>query len=136
MNSQPCPNTSLMKAIWIASSMLIMTGLITLAYSMGLIENHSIIRVIGVAFGLILIITANYFPKQLFPHPTAKAQRRIAWLFVIAGLLYIIVWLTGDTERTQPMFSLMFAPACILSMLMYRYAKPNTTPTSSPETQS
>jgi len=136
MNSKPCPNISLMRAIWIAASLLIMTVIVSLVVSMGLIENQLIIRIIGVAFGFILIVTANYFPKQIFPYPAAKAAHRIAWLFVIAGLFYIIVWMTGDTQRTQPMFSLIFAPACILSMLMYRYAKPNPTQASSTETQS
>ena len=136
MNNTTCPNKSLIRAIFIAAAMLITTGMITLAQSMGYINNHLIIKAIGITFGLILVITANYFPKQIFPHPASKAQRKIAWLFAIAGLLYIIVWLTGDTQRTQPIFALMFAPACILSMLMYRYAKPNTTPSASPETQS
>lgn len=122
MNNTSCHHTSLIKAIWLASFMLIMTVIIALAQSIGLIQSHSTIRVIGVMYGLILISTANYFPKQLCHHSTARAKRWIAWLFVIAGLLYIIVWLTGDTQRTKPLFSLMFAPACILSMLMYRYS--------------
>lgn len=136
MNSKPCPSASLMRAIWIATTILIITGIITLAQSIGLIENQTTIRIIGITFGLILVVTANYFPKQLFPHPSTKAQRRIAWLFVIAGLLYIIVWITGSTQRTQPMIALMFAPACILSMLLYRFAKQSNAPASSPETQS
>lgn len=115
--------------------MFIVTGIITLAHNMGIIENHIFIKATGITFGLILIVTSNYFPKQLFPHPASRSQRKMAWLFVIAGLLYIIVWITGDTQNTQPIFSLMFAPACILSMLMYRYAKSNPT-SSSPETQS
>ncbi|MBL4594320.1 MAG: hypothetical protein JKX68_10975 [Flavobacteriales bacterium] len=136
MNNTPCPKSSLIRAILIAAAMLITSGMVTLAQSMGFIENHLIIKVIGITFGLILIVTANYFPKQLFPHSASNAQRKIAWLFAIAGLLYITVWITGDTQRTRPIFSLMFAPACILSMLMYRYANPNLTPSPSPETQS
>lgn len=136
MKNNPCPKGSLIRAIWIATTMLITTGIITLAQSIGVIENHLIIKTIGITFGLILVVTANYFPKQLFPHPASKSHRPIAWLFVIAGLLYIIVWITGDTQHTQPVFSLMFAPACILSMLMYRYAKPTTNLSPSPEIQS
>ncbi len=136
MNTKSCTNILLIRAIWIAAAMIIVSGSIALAKSIGLIEGQLIFRIIGVAFGLILMVTANFFPKQLFPSTAAKAQRRIAWLFVIAGLLYIIVWITGDTQRTQPMFAMMFAPACILSMLLYRYAKPHTHHQSSPETTS
>lgn len=114
--------------------MLIIIAIISLAQSMGFIENHFIIKIIGIAFGLILIVSANYFPKQLFPNPASKVHRPIAWLFVIAGLLYIVVWITGDTQRTQPLFSLMFAPACILTMLLYRNAKPCPAP-SKPQSQ-
>ena len=136
MNTKPCPNILLIRAIWVAAAMMIVAGSLTLAQSIGLLESQLFFRIIGVAFGLILMITANYFPKQLFPYSAPKTQRRIAWLFVIAGLLYNIVWITGDTQRTQPMFALLFAPACILSMLLYRYAKLHTYHRSTPETQS
>ncbi len=128
MNNTNCPsmhsNNTLIRAIFIMSTMLITTLAITLIQSMGYIENHLIIEAFGILFGLILVITANSFPKQIFPNPKSNRQRMVAWLFVVTGVLYIIVWITGNTKTTPPVFSLMFAPACFLSMLLYRYANP------------
>lgn len=99
-------------------------------------ENQLIFRIIGVSLGIVLIATANYFPKRIYPACSPNFTRRIAWLFVIAGLLYILVWITGDTQRTALLPALMFAPACIISMLLYRYAHPPQTPCIPMETQS
>ena len=133
MKCKPNKPSATTQALWIASMMAITAGIVAFAVRNGFIENHSITRFVGIAFGFILVVTANFFPKQLFPHNTAKAHRRISWLFAIAGLLYVVVWITGVTQSTEPIFALMFAPACMLSMLLYRYANPR--PSSEPSAQ-
>ncbi|MGJ8636627.1 MAG: hypothetical protein ACSHX5_07260 [Phycisphaerales bacterium] len=122
MNHTYSKSHSLVLPLIIAIALLIVSGATALASRMEIIENQAFPRMIGISFGIILISIANYFPKRVYTTCSPSAVRRIAWLFVIAGLLYIGVWITGDTSRTELLAALVFAPACLVSMVMYQYA--------------
>ncbi len=129
MNDDCSTPSSLYRPLMIACSMCIIAGAAALGSWMEIIDSPIIPKFIGVSFGVVLIVTANYFPKRIYPACSPQVKRRIAWLFAISGLLYIIVWITGDSQRTGLLPALMFAPACIISMLIYRYTH-LTQPTS------
>ena len=101
-------------AILIGGSMLaVMT--IALAKEFGGLDNDTAKRAIGLIFGVILMSVGNILPKIVLPleadwqNPTkARAAERFAGrMFVLAGLVYISVWLFAATDSRMIISSLV-----------------------------
>lgn len=88
---------------------LIMAGLIlALAFALnlaadgGFIEPSTTDRSMGVVTGLVLVVFANFMPKNLGPLSESRCgpgrgqnlRRFAGWTLVLAGLGYSVIWLT------------------------------------------
>ena len=88
---------------------LIMAGLIlALAFGLKLAANNGFIeastteRAMGVVTGLVLVVFANFMPKNFGPLSESRCgpgmgqnlRRFAGWTLVLAGLGYAIIWLT------------------------------------------
>jgi len=80
-----------------------------LAKESGRIESSLAKRAVGMIFGAILIVTGNFLPKIVQPLNTepqsaakTKAVERFAGrTFVLAGILYIAVWVLARPEHAM-----------------------------------
>ncbi|MFG0298050.1 MAG: hypothetical protein ACF8K1_00395 [Phycisphaerales bacterium JB047] len=118
---------------------IIMASLILLGASIaialrdaGAIEGDLLKRFVGVVIGAVLVVMGNAMPKKLAPtdcngcrttnHARAqKLQRFMGWTFVLAGLIYMGIWITIDLDMTGT--AVLFAfPAAIAIIILARLA--------------
>ncbi len=79
-------------------------------------------RVMGIATGLVLVLFANFMPKNLGPLSesrcaTSKGQnmrRFAAWTFVIAGLAHSLIWLTFPIPQAHIWAKVVVASGIVL----------------------
>ena len=96
----------------------------------GYIEGDISKRIVGVVLGAVLVFMGNAMPKKLAPTcrensntanlaRTQRVQRFMGWTFVLAGLIYMGIWLTVDLDRVGYAVLLSF-PAAIAVMVIAR----------------
>ncbi len=118
---------------------LIMAGLIlALAFSVNLAEDSGFIepdtgeRTMGVAIGLVLVVFANFMPKNLGPLSESRCatdkgqnmRRFAAWTFVLAGLGHALIWLTFPIPQAHIWAKVVVASGLVLvvaSVLLAAY---------------
>jgi hypothetical protein len=89
-------------ALIMAGAILALAFSLNLAGDNGLVEPDTAERAMGVATGLVLVVFANFMPKNIGPLSESRCEpgkghnlrRFAAWTFVLAGLGHSIVWLT------------------------------------------
>lgn len=111
---------------------LILLGAITLSVlqTAEVIDGDVSKRMIGVILGAVLVFMGNTMPKKLAPIDAQgscaangdparnqKLQRFMGWTFVIAGLLYMGVWMLVDLDKTGFAVLLTFPVAVGLIMM-------------------
>lgn len=111
---------------------LILLGAITLSVlqTAEVIDGDISKRMIGVILGAVLVFLGNAMPKKLAPIDAQgncaancdpvrnqRIQRFLGWTFVIAGLLYMGVWMLVDLDKTGFAVLLTFPVAVGLIML-------------------
>ncbi len=88
----------------------------------GFFEPDTSDRVMGVATGLVLVVFANFMPKNLGPLSesrcaTSKGQnmrRFAAWTFVLAGIAHSLVWLTFSIPQAHIWGKVVVAAGMVL----------------------
>lgn len=91
-------------ALLAATVMLIGAGKMT-----GLVDGFAAKRGIGVAFGLMMILTGNVIPKLVLPVGTEgqgaagalAAERLVAWTFVLTGFVCTALWLFAPADHVM-----------------------------------
>jgi len=127
---------------------LIMAGLIlalavavNLADDRGFIEASTAERAMGVATGLVLVVFANFMPKNLGPLSESRCgpgkgqnlRRFAAWTFVLAGLGHSLIWLTFPIPLAHIWAKVIVASGLVLvvaSVLLAAYRRSHS-PTES-----
>ena len=98
---------------------------ISLATNRAVFGDMAGARMFGVVMGLVLLFTGNNLPKLTRPlaDPSGgnaiaqKAAERFAgWVFVLAGLIYIAVWLLGPADSVKLLSSSVGLSAFFLVM--------------------
>lgn len=108
------------RALWTAGALIGAALLLKWMSSEGWINGDTSQRLIQVAIGVVLILTANLVPKQLrkvsddgCDPAREQSRRRLAgWAFVIAGIAYVVIWLVA------PIDSAVSASICVLGGTM------------------
>jgi small-conductance mechanosensitive channel len=93
-----------------------------LAGQFELIDRSLAKRVVGSMFGLILMVTGNYLPKVVLPVSARRrnparamaAERAAGWIFVLAGLVTIAIWILLPIESVMLTAGLVGLGAFIL----------------------
>jgi hypothetical protein len=65
----------------------------------GLIDEDTALRAFGVVLGVMLMIYANFIPKQV-ARGDAGAMRFTGWVFVAAYLAYAAIWAFAPMDYT------------------------------------
>lgn len=98
----------------------------------GTIEGDLSKRFVGVIIGAVLVVMGNAMPKKLAPLDcntrcaadpirAQRLQRFMGWTFVLAGLIYMGIWITIDLDKTGT--AVLFAfPAAIAIIILARLA--------------
>ena len=117
----------LIRGIACAGGILSLSLIAALAEESYLIDGDVAKRSVGVMLGALLMLMGNVMPKKLAPlddsertraGKTQATQRFVGWLFVIAGLLYAVVWMVVDLEQTAIATLLTFPVACLVIVVV------------------
>ncbi len=108
-------SVTLERSIFLALLMIFITLTIGLVGELNLIGERIEKRTAGAVIGLLLLITGNYLPKSVHPlfenhcNPAlAKSLERFNGLvFVLAGFLFMGVWMVLPTGQAQLFSSLI-----------------------------
>lgn len=83
-------------------------------------------RLFGVMLGLVLVVTGNFLPKTVRPITQrhcgsvrlARFERRAGWIFVLAGLVHIAIWIFAPADSANPAAMMIVAAAlCLIAAL-------------------
>tara|TARA_E500000318_G_scaffold17776_5_gene18286 strand:- start:39209 stop:39835 length:627 start_codon:yes stop_codon:yes gene_type:complete len=120
-------------AITMASLILLAASLAIALRDAGTIQGDLSKRFVGVIIGAVLVVMGNAMPKKLAPIDcngscatnttdparAQKLQRFMGWTFVLAGLIYMGIWITIDLDKTGT--AVLFAfPAAIAIIIFAR----------------
>lgn len=114
-------------AIILASMLLLGSISSTLLKELELIDQDMTKRISGVLIGMMLICMGNYMPKKLTQQSgscgcgtrkSASLQRFMGWIFVLAGILYAIVWIVFDLDQAGVAIMFTFPAAIALIVLV------------------
>ncbi len=117
-------------AIMSAGIMFLGASVALALHDAGIIDGDLSKRMIGVIIGAVLVVMGNAMPKKLAPiscdqsnaaHAgrSQRVQRFMGWTFVLAGLIYMGIWLTVDLERVGYAVLLSF-PGAIAVVVIAR----------------
>jgi len=109
-------------ALVVAGLILALAFAVSQADDRGFIEPSTGERTMGVAIGLVLVVFANFMPKNLGPLSEARCasakgqnlRRFAAWTFVLAGLGHAIIWLTFSVEQAHTWAKVPVAAGLVL----------------------
>ncbi|MGV6814312.1 MAG: hypothetical protein ACWA5W_04780 [Phycisphaerales bacterium] len=118
-------------AIILASLLMLGSLIATIAKQLELLDGDTMRRIVGINTGLMLIVLGNYMPKNRIAATdqcgcTSKStpyafHRFMGWLFVLAGILYALVWIVLDLSHAS--IAILFAfPAAIAIIFIARLA--------------
>jgi uncharacterized membrane protein len=108
------------RALWTAGALIGVALLLKWMSNTGAINGDVSERLIQVAIGVVLVVTANFVPKQLSkisedgcePSRRQSLQRFTGWAFVLAGIAYAIIWIAA------PMDVAFVASVCVIGATM------------------
>lgn len=92
------PN-SLAFSLALAGGTLAASAAVVVLKQNGIIDGDMAQRALGVVLGLMLVVYANFIPKQI-ARGNARAKRLIGWTFVLAYLAYAAIWAFAPMEYT------------------------------------
>jgi len=122
-------------AMLLAGTMLLGSIIAILSKELELINAETVKRISGASIGVMLMLMGNIMPKRLVgageckscsSSGSPKIQRIVGWIFVLAGLLHVGIWMLADIERTS-LFAMLSLPIAVVVIVGIRmiYIKTN-----------
>ncbi len=107
----------------IIGTLIIAVFVFSAASEFDVIDHSAAKRVVAIAFGVMLIVTGNLVPKFAraldaqgrHPVHTIAAERFAGRTFVLAGIIYIAVWILAPWEYAMPISSAIGLSAFLLA---------------------
>lgn len=91
--------TSLAFNLALAGATLVGSAAVVVLKKNGVIDGDMAERALGVILGVILVVYANFIPKQV-SRSAPRAKRVIGWTFVLAYLSYAAIWAFAPMQYT------------------------------------
>lgn len=126
-------NKQMSRRIPSLSTSILFGGLVTtvlgaaIAKESGLLASADAKRVIGVAFGIILMLAGNMLPKLVLPlkarsgNPALKlaADRMAGLTFTLAGIAYMSIWIFAPSQSAMLISSIVGLGALVFVSAAY-----------------
>ena len=118
------------RALIVAGLILALAVAVSMASNSGFIDPDTGERVMGAANGLVLVLFANFMPKNLGPLSESRCapgkgqnmRRFAAWTFVMAGLGHSIIWLTFSIPQAHIWATVVVASGLVLVVASVLFA--------------
>lgn len=91
----------------------------------GVISGETADRAVGVVIGLMVVVYANFVPKQI-SNGNPAIQRFIGWTFVIAYLAYAAIWAFAPMSYTAPGSVAVGIAAMVIAFVYCRLKRTGT----------